>query len=87
MAMSKKDYEAIAGEIRYFWNEGTGDQADRKSLLAALAVSLADIMAAENPRFDYARFLAACRGEDYEVRGYDSKSGTIQTKRTVRYGS
>lgn len=59
MAMSKKDYEAIAGIIRH-WN---ADQESERFELD-LCEMLAAHMRADNPRFSRARFLAACRGED-----------------------
>ena len=65
MAMSKKDYEAIAAIMR----ESNLDLNDIEN-------DLADYMAEDDPRFDRARFLAACRGEDSK----DSAG------RTVRYG-
>jgi hypothetical protein len=84
--MSKKNYEAIAALLRR-QHVRSNRSTDAIAALDVLREDMADYMAEDNPRFDRGRFLAACRGEDYEVRGYDSKSGTIQTKRTVRYGS
>lgn len=57
--MSKKDYQAVA---RAFYanrppdNAGALECVSRKVLLSALA----DTFAANNPRFDRARFIEAC---------------------------
>lgn len=71
--MSKKDYQAIAravyrlhvdydakrGDGTYLWDEGAvahGAKRMHKMIIAALA----DVLAADNPRFDRSRFLEAC---------------------------
>jgi len=57
--MTKKDYQAIAGA---FWRarpisaERTGPASDWQRAIDALA----DVLAADNPRFDRATFIAAC---------------------------
>lgn len=56
--MTKKDYEMLAGVFRSE-RQFHGNQA-----LDVLEMNLADTLAFDNPRFDRARFLAACRGED-----------------------
>ena len=62
--MTKKDFELIAGAVRdIYWravndNGMDEDQAEEPRELAAYA--LADALATTNPRFDRARFLAAC---------------------------
>lgn len=59
--MTKKDFELIAAAI-----VSTRIPYDRVSLsayqlmLGAVAESLANALATTNPRFDRARFLAAC---------------------------
>lgn len=68
--MTKKDYEAIAGVLR---NRRYGETD--LNCLQNVAEDLAAIMA-DNPRFDRARFLAACRGEDAKD----------QAGRVVHYG-
>jgi len=58
MAMSKKDYVAVARAVdRNIEDEGN-DDAYKAS--CRLAERLADVFAADNPRFDRAKFLAAC---------------------------
>jgi len=59
--MTKRHYERIARVIalRYAEAEAISD-ATRVALVAGIATDLAAIMAADNPRFDRARFLAAC---------------------------
>lgn len=79
MPMTKKQYEAIARDIRVQMNNVECDlmlstrnpvEAERHELrrkfnygarqIEGLAYSLAATFAIENPRFDRARFLAAC---------------------------
>ena len=57
--MTRKDYEAIAAAIkevvdsnRWFKGNLSGTQDTAKAV--------ANVMAADNPRFDRARFLKAC---------------------------
>jgi hypothetical protein len=69
--MTKKDYEAIAEVFR---NQKRG-LATEQDVVEAIAGDFADVLQADNPRFNRARFLAACRGEDSQ----DSAG------RTVRY--
>jgi hypothetical protein len=65
MSMSKKDYEAIAGEIRFAWtNYRDSLTIDRADLIDNIACGLARVFEADNERFSAQRFLAACRGED-----------------------
>jgi hypothetical protein len=54
MAMSKKDYVAIAGVMNKWYN----DAPDSISKLAIklMAGDLAEVFAADNPRFDFDRF-------------------------------
>lgn len=58
MALSKKHHEAIAAAIRAE-RCGPGSPAV-ETALDQVASRLADYFAADNPRFDRARFLAAC---------------------------
>lgn len=53
MAMSRKDYVAIAEAI----SSTITSNLDRNKLAAKLGV----IFEADNPRFDYLRFMKACR--------------------------
>lgn len=57
--MTKKDYEAIARVIARNTRIADGD-ASRLSAVALIADGIADAMAADNPRFDRRRFVAAC---------------------------
>lgn len=61
--MSKKDYKAIARAIcatrELIYRDPTHDRV-RDLLLADVADRLADVFAADNPRFSRARFLEAC---------------------------
>lgn len=57
--MTSKDYQLIADALRSALHSHTdgipGDSATRHS-----ARCIADALASDNPRFDRARFLAAC---------------------------
>lgn len=54
--MSKKDYEAFAAALKAA-NEITDDQGwDDRTYPSVIA----DVLAADNPDFDRARFMAAC---------------------------
>jgi hypothetical protein len=56
--VTRKDYEAIASCIR---GEREGwSQPEPRIAVSRIARHLAEIMAADNPRFDRKRFLAAC---------------------------
>jgi hypothetical protein len=66
MPVSKKDYEAIAAAVKDAANEARyciALQADRKAAeiaISAVAKNLSDALAKGNPRFDRAKFFAAC---------------------------
>lgn len=65
MAMSKKDYQAIARaiyETRAAYGIAAGKQADGTTggALEMVTVELCMILSADNPRFDRARFIEAC---------------------------
>jgi len=66
MSMSKKDYAAIAAAIhRTGMALSIGRKAKAETLgneraLRLVALDLAATLAADNPAFDKARFLAAC---------------------------
>jgi len=62
MSMSKKDYEAIARRIKSITTDSPLSQYEVGMIDAArqIAASMANYCAADNPRFDRARFLAAC---------------------------
>lgn len=55
--MTKKDYELIAEVIATAWH-GSGE------LKSSLANNMADALQTTNPRFDRARFLAACDADE-----------------------
>lgn len=57
MATSKKNYVAVAAAIRESVRPATAETAGS---IRELAARLANIFAADNPRFDRQRFLAAC---------------------------
>jgi hypothetical protein len=61
--MSKKDYQAIAraiyGTREMIYRDPHHDEI-RDALLRDLSDRLANIMAADSPRFNRARFLEAC---------------------------
>lgn len=58
MALSKKDYEAIAKIIRYQYETCSIPSC---VCLHRLKEDMADYFAKDNPRFDRIRFMAACR--------------------------
>jgi hypothetical protein len=63
MTMTKKDYILIAAVLAKRGCHIAQDPAFREgwhAALSAYAHALADALASENPRFDRARFLAAC---------------------------
>lgn len=53
--MTKKDYQAIARAIHDACNSGKDNR-----IVADIVDALADVMAADSPRFDRARFIEAC---------------------------
>jgi alpha-amylase/alpha-mannosidase (GH57 family) len=73
MAMSKKDYEAIAGIVR-------DSESYSSSQAPSLIERLADYFGQDNPRFRREQFLAACRGESF-----DAPLGNGKTRK-VNYG-
>jgi hypothetical protein len=58
--MSRKDYEAVAAVLkeRLGFAQETGDRASA-FLVTDIAVDLANVFQAENPRFDHAKFMLA----------------------------
>lgn len=58
MAMSKKDYQAIAAA---FYRAGQITLREHEDeTWQILRREIADVLAADNPRFDRARFIEAC---------------------------
>lgn len=56
--MTKKDYELVASTL---YSEGAWNSDDTpKSYFLGICYALADALATTNPRFDRAKFLAAC---------------------------
>ena len=66
--MTKKDYEAIAREVKDAlaqWPDGTSVlDVGARVATRTLTYRLCDVFAADNPRFDRARFLRACGIEE-----------------------
>ena len=58
--MSKKDFELIARVLREHNHDHREGEYTSPTILAEY---FADALAATNPRFDRARFVAACMGE------------------------
>ena len=58
--MTKKDYEAIAAAIAHTKMLADSNGYGAYSTLEEVAEQLAAVMAADNERFDRARFLKAC---------------------------
>jgi hypothetical protein len=69
--MTKRDFELIALTVRVSY--ATEDLTIRRTL----AEDFASVLATTNPRFDRARFVAACMGED----------STDSAGRKVRYSA
>ena len=63
--MTKKDYELVAREIRILYDPQVST-AEGRATLDCLIENLGEQFALENPRFDFQRFVAACKGEDYK---------------------
>jgi hypothetical protein len=64
MSLSRKHYCAVAAIIsRHAVIEGYGPELDSatKRIVGELADDLASMFASDNPNFDRARFLAACK--------------------------
>lgn len=63
--MTKQDYELIAGTFRSCRTHRPDSEAGAAWLEALdnTAANLADKLAADNPRFDHSRFVAACKSE------------------------
>ena len=60
MAMSKRDYVAIAKAIKDSIVEPAQRSLTHYTACADVADRIADVCAADNPRFDRKRFLDAC---------------------------
>ena len=59
--MTRKDYVAIAKAFDYLRQvAGCGRDAIATQTVTDCAVAVANVMAADNPRFDRERFLKAC---------------------------
>lgn len=64
-AVTKKDFEAIAGAIKDAAMalpdaDATGHDNIQAQVMRSMAASIATSLATTNPKFDRARFLAAC---------------------------
>jgi hypothetical protein len=59
--MTKKDYIAIARALNVQLVGWTiAESPDAAKIVAGIADEISDLFAADNPRFDRARFLQAC---------------------------
>ena len=58
--MTRKDYELIAGAVRDALHSARPWSEDKEDGIRLAVRSIADALAADNPRFDRSRFLAAC---------------------------
>ena len=58
--MTRKDYELIAAATRDALHSARPWSEDKEEGIRLTARSIADALAADNPRFDRSRFLAAC---------------------------
>jgi hypothetical protein len=63
--MTRKDFELIADAFQHvalvgFASQEKGKRLSGVTVHATLARTLADALAADNPRFDRERFLTAC---------------------------
>ena len=61
--MRRKDYIKIAGAIKEAWNAlnyATLDKSETDRSVEIVAKTLAIVLANENARFDYDRFVVAC---------------------------
>jgi len=67
MAMSKKDYIAIAGVLNE-WHQSAGNSLAQLSI-KLMAGDLANVFAADNPRFDPERFdEAVCAPKKFDPK-------------------
>ena len=62
--MTKKHYVAMAYILKDIRKADTDRGTEARDVLTYTAKALANYFASENPRFDRARFLAACGLED-----------------------
>jgi hypothetical protein len=74
--MSKKDYELIARTLRAMRQRYEADPKER-AVVDDIAHGFGDVLLTTDQRFNRARFMAACRGED----------STDSAGRKVRYSS
>lgn len=58
--MTKKDYEKFADMLLGYRCCNLDEDGDRVISVLGVAQDIADIFAADNPRFDRERFLQAC---------------------------
>jgi hypothetical protein len=69
--MTKKDYQAIAAMLYTFQDT---NRTVRAQLTSEIAQRMADLMAADNPRFSRERFIEAC--ETGKCRGMRQVQGS-----------
>ena len=60
--MTRKDYEALAEEIRNAWEfwSAESDRLLARRVMAGFVENFAEYMAEDNPRFDEDKFREAC---------------------------
>jgi hypothetical protein len=61
--MSRKDYRKLAAALAAVAVEDDHGPRDGAAVLGDVRRAIADVLAADNPRFDRERFLAACGGQ------------------------
>lgn len=66
--MTRKDYILIAEVIATSWHANAEAKRD-------LAVSMAEALETDNPRFDRKRFLVACGVDSHQCCSHDYESG------------
>ncbi len=57
--MTRKDYIAIAAAIKRNL-DAYGDYTEARQAMTEIAISVSQVMARDNARFDSIKFLAAC---------------------------
>ena len=72
--MSKKDYVLIAGAINRRLGTFSNEATDCIYTVQDIANDLARVLAQDNPRFDYSRFIEACGVTETQVDDRISKA-------------
>lgn len=61
--MSRKDYKTIAAALFAVYRQHIADKECRR-VVDAVVSEIANALKRDNPRFDHAKFFAACYGEE-----------------------